>query len=213
MKTILMFLFFTVMSCTFLVSQNLHLPDEESKKHSFKYTYLQLDINYLNYPIKNVQTNGLSFNGAAVFGDRLATGLSIDITDTRKFPFMKGSISEPNVFEYSQVSFYNEVFFHPNSRIDVSLPVKLGLGHATVNPVNQFQFGETLFSSKNVLADDYFFVSELGINLSVHLIRTLDFNVGGSYRLTAGANGIFANDDFMNYSIHAGLRFRLAGKK
>ena len=213
MKTFLMSLFFIVFTCSSLISQKLHLPDETSNRHSLKYTYLQLDINYLNYPIKNVQTNGLSFNGAAVFGDRLATGLSIDITDTRKFPFMKDNKNEPNVFEYSQLSFYNEVFFHPNSRIDVSLPLKLGLGHATVNPVNQFQFGETLFSSKNVLADDYFFVSELGLNLSVHIIRTLDFNIGGSYRLTSGANGIFANDDFLNYSLHAGLRFRLSGKK
>jgi hypothetical protein len=198
--------------CSYLTAQTLHLPDAKPKK-SFRYTYLQLDINYLNYPIKNVTTHGLSFNGAAVFGDRLATGLSIDITDTRDIPFTRGGVNEPNVFEYTQVSFYNEVFFHPNSRLDISLPIKFGLGHAAINSPENFQFGETLFSNKNVKADDFFFVSELGVNLSVHLIRTLDFNVGGSYRLTSGANGIVANDDFLNYSLHAGLRFRLAGKK
>ena len=81
-----------------------------------------------------MNTNGLSVNGAAVFGDRLATGLSIDITDSRKLSFAQVGLVEPNVFEYSQVSFYNEVFFHPYSRIDISLPIKLGIGHATVNP-------------------------------------------------------------------------------
>lgn len=194
-------------------AQKLHIPDENTKKPLFKYSYLQLDVNFLNYPIKNVNTNGLSVNGAAVFGDRLATGLSIDITDSRKLSFAQAGLTEPNVFEYSQFSFYNEVFFHPNSRIDISLPIKLGIGHATVNPRDKFLFGETLFSNKDVLAGDYFFVSELGVNLSAHLIRTLDFNIGGSYRLTSGANGIVADDDFFNYSIHAGLRFRSAGKK
>jgi hypothetical protein len=177
MKSPLMLVFMCLL-CGYLTAQTLHLPDTKPKT-SFRYTYLQLDINYLSYPIKNVTTSGLSFNGAAVFGDRLATGLSIDITDSRKIPFTQGSVSEPNVFEYTQMSFYNEVFFHPNSRIDVSLPIKLGLGHATVNSLDNFQFGGTLFSSKNLKADDFFFVSELGVNLSVHLIRTLDFNIGG----------------------------------
>ncbi len=194
-----------------MTAQQLLLPDDN--KESFKYSYLQLDVNFLNYPIRNVNTNGLSVNGAAVFGDRLATGLSIDITDSRKLSFAQAGLTEPNTFEYSQISFYNEVFFHPNSRIDISLPIKMGVGHATVNPKDKFIFGETLLSNKDVLAGDYFFVSELGANVSVHLVRTIDFNVGGSYRLTAGANGIVQNDDFFNYSIHAGLRFRIAGKK
>jgi hypothetical protein len=205
-----------VLSILLIVSMNaqkLNLPDGNAKKGSFKYSYLQLDVNFLNYPIRNVNTNGLSVNGAAVFGDRLATGLSIDITDSRKLFFAQVGIIEPNTFEYSQVSFYNEVFFHPNSRIDISLPIKLGVGHATVNPQDKFLFGETLFSNKDVLAGDYFFVSELGVNVSVHLIRTMDFNIGGSYRLTSGANGIVVDDDFFNYSVHAGLRFRIAGKK
>ena len=196
-----------------LQAQNLFLTERQPKTAGFHYSYLQLDINYLHYPIKNVNTNGLSIIGAVVFGDRLATGLSIDVTDSRQIPFIKAGVNVPNVFEYSQVSWYNEVFFHPNSRIDVSLPVKLGLGHATVKLPEKFTFGETLFSSKNVMADDFFFVSELGVNVSVHLIRTLDFNIGGSYRVTSGADGFVVNDDFLNYSIHAGLRFRIAGRK
>lgn len=201
------------MFCYSLTAQKLHLPADNHTSHSFKYSYLQLDINYLSYKIRNINTNGLTFSGAAVFGDRLATGLSLDITDTRKFPFNRAGISEPAVFEYSQISFYNEVFFHPNSRIDISLPIKLGLGHAAVSPTEAFTFGETLFSSKSTMDEDYFFVSELGVNVSVHIVRSLDFNIGGSYRLTAGANGLVGNDDFLNYAIHAGLRFRIAGKK
>lgn len=213
MKKLIIITGFLMLLFGSLAAQTLHLPDEKTKKSSFKYSYLQLDVNFLNYPIKNVNTNGLSVNGAAVFGDRLATGLSIDITDSRKLSFAQVGLVEPNVFEYSQVSFYNEVFFHPNSRIDISLPIKLGIGHATVNPKDKFLFGETIFSNKKVIAGDYFFVSELGANVSVHLVRMLDFNIGGSYRLTSGANGIVADDDFFNYSVHAGLRFRIAGKK
>ena len=212
MKASIIVLFVSLLS-TCLNAQKLHLPEESLHKPLFKYSYLQLDINYLHYLIKNVDTRGLSVNGAAVFGDRLATGLSLDITDSRKIPFIQAGVSIPNVFEYSQISLYNEVFFHPNSRIDISLPVKLGLGHAAVSTQDGFVFGETLFSNKQVYDEDYFFVSELGVNVSLHIIRTLDFNVGGSYRLTAGAQGLVGNDDFMNYSIHAGLRFRLAGKK
>ncbi len=210
MKVSIMFLL-SIMLCGYLSAQKLHLPNGKPKT-SFSYSYLQLDVNYLNYPIKNVTTHGFSINGAAVFGDRLATGLSLDLTDSRRILFISGGVSEPNVFEFSQISFYNEVFFHPNSRIDVSLPVKFGLGHATINQQDEFLFGETLFSNKNVIAGDYFFVSELGVNISIHLIRALDLNIGGSYRLTSGANGIVVNDDFFNYSVHAGLRFRIAGK-
>jgi hypothetical protein len=204
--------FFMLLIVQDLSAQNLHLPTEKSSKMGVHYSYLQLDINYLNYPIKGFNTSGLSVNGAAVFNDRLATGLSLDVTDSRQIPFTLNGVSEPNVFEYAQFSWYNEVFFHPNSRIDVSLPLKIGLGHATVNPKDKFTFGETLFSSRNVFAEDYFFISEFGLNISVHLIRTLDFNIGSSYRLASGANGFIADNDFFNYSIHAGLRFRLRGK-
>lgn len=202
-----------LMFCYGLSAQDLYLPNQKAHHGSFRYSYLQLDINYLNYKIRNINTNGLSVIGAAVFGDRLATGLSLDVTDSRKFPFTRAGVNEPNVFEYAQFSFYNEVFFHPNSRIDISLPVKLGLGHASVSPVQEFRFGETVFSNKNIMDEDYFFVSELGVNVSIHLIRALDLNIGGSYRLTAGANGLVGNDDFLNYAIHVGLRFRIAGKK
>lgn len=212
MKASIMVLIIAVMG-TCLTAQNLHLNQVSSHKHSFRYSYLQLDINYLNYPIRKINTSGLSINGAAVFGDRLATGLSLDVTDSRKIPLLQAGMSISNVFEYTQFSFYNEVFFHPNSRIDISLPLKFGLGHATVSSQEQFVFGETIFSSKKVMDEDYFFVSELGVNVSLHIVRTLDFNVGGSYRLTAGANGLVGNDDFLNYALHAGLRFRLAGKK
>ena len=196
-----------------LLAQKLHLPEKAVRNKSLHYSYLQLDINYLNYRIRQTNTNGISAIGAAVFNDRLATGLSIDITDSRNIPFLQNGVNQPNVFEYAQFSFYNEVFFHPNSRIDISLPIKFGLGHASVSPQDNFQFGETVFSSKNTIDEDYFFVSELGVNVSVHIVRSLDFNIGGSYRATAGAQGLVGNDDFLNYSVHAGLRFRIAGKK
>ena len=213
-SSIILVAFFTFFTfSTQLSAQNLNLPDAKSKKYAPHYTYLQLDVNYLNYPIKRINTNGLSINGAAVFNDRVATGLSLDITDSRRIPFSVGSVNMDNVFEYSQISWYNEVFFHPNSRIDISLPLKLGVGHATLNPQDQFTFGETVFSSKNVIAEDHFFVSEFGLNISVHLIKTLDLNVGSTYRLVSGAGGFVSDNDFFNYSIHAGLRFRLAGKK
>lgn len=204
---------FIFLFCGWLSAQQLHLPTDRLETGSFKYSYLQLDVNYLHYPIKNTNTNGFSVIGAAVFGDRLGTGLSLDVTDSRNMSFAQKGVEISNIFEYSQFSFYNEVFFHPDSRIDISLPLKLGVGHATFSTPDNFNFGETLFSSKDKIADDYFFVSELGVNASIHLLRSLDFNIGGSYRLTSGANSIAIDDDFFNYSIHAGLRFRIAGRK
>lgn len=214
MKTLIIVIL-SIFSSTFassLSAQQLYLDNARPQTHNFKYSYLQLDINYLHYQIKNTPTNGLSIAGAAVFGDRLATGLALDITDSRKIPFLQVGTNVPNVFEYTQFSFYNEVFFHPDSRIDVSLPLKLGLGHATVSSQDDFTFGESIFSNKNRLYDDYFFVSELGVNVSAHLLKTLDLNIGGSYRLTSGANGQVINDGYTNYSLHAGLRFRLSAK-
>ncbi len=195
-----------------LTAQELYLDNARPKSHPFKYSYLQLDVNYLHYQVKNTPTSGLSVNGAAVFGDRLATGLALDITDSRSVPFFQAGANVPNVFEYSQFSWYNEVFFHPDSRIDISLPLKLGVGHATVSPESSFTFGETLFSSKNRLSNDFFFVSELGVNVSAHLLRTLDLNVGGSYRLTSGADGQVISDGYTNYAVHVGLRFRISKK-
>ncbi|MBL7818722.1 MAG: hypothetical protein JNL70_27230 [Saprospiraceae bacterium] len=196
-----------------LLAQKMNLPKATSDEKHFNYSYLQLDINFLNYPIRHVNTNGLSVSGSAIFGDRLGVGLSVDITDSQKAALSMTTTNKANVFEYTQISLFNEVFFHPNSRIDISLPLKLGLGHASVSHLEGFSFGETLFSGTNIVDEDYFFVTELGANVSVHLIKTLDFNVGGSYRLTAGANGLVGNDDFLNYSIHAGLRFRLGFKQ
>jgi hypothetical protein len=204
--------------CAYLLSfgtnaQELNLPKAQTKVSSFNYSYLQLDINFLHYPIKNVNTNGLSVAGSVVFGDRWATGLALDVTDSRRIAFSRTGISEPNVFEFTQFSLYNELFFHPNSRIDVSLPFKLGIGHATFNPPTDFVFGRTLFSQRNVLGSDYFFMSELGANISIHLMKTLDLNLGSSYRVAWGANGIVMDNDFLNYSLHAGFRFRLAKRK
>lgn len=213
-SSIILIAFFTFFTFfTQLSAQNLNLPEPKSKKYAPHYTYLQLDVNYLNYAIKRISTNGFSINGAAVFNDRVATGLSLDITDSRKIPFSVGSVSTQNVFEYSQISWYNEIFFHPNSRIDISLPIKFGVGHATINPQDKFTFGETVFSSKNVIAEDHFFVSEFGLNISAHIVKNLDLNIGSTYRLVSGAGGFVSDNDFFNYSIHAGLRFRLAGKK
>ncbi len=202
-----------LLSSGYLFSQQLYLPNEKPAKSQFAYSYLQLDINYLHYPIRNVNTNGISLIGAAIFGERLATGLSLDITDSKQFSFTEPNIPQPNLFEFTQVSFYNEVFFHPDSRIDLSVPVKLGLGHATVSNINDFVFGKTLFSNQGIAAGDYFLVAESGVNVAMHLTRNLDFNMGGSYRLTSGATGIMTDNDFFNYSIHVGLRLRLAGRK
>ena len=204
---VLIFLF-----CDSLSAQQLYLDDSQPKPYPYKYSHLQMDINYLNYRIKNTSTDGFSVVGAAVFGNRIATGLSLDVTDSRKIPFIQSGTAVPNVFEYTQVSWYNEIFFHPDSRIDISLPLKIGLGHATVSPEKGFVIGETLFSNKNTLAGDFFFVSEVGVNVSIHLLRQLDFNIGGSYRVASGATGLVVNDDFLNYAIHAGLRFRIAGR-
>lgn len=197
---------------TLAAAQNLHLERTESQ-HKPLYTHTQIDVNYINYPIKNLNTNGIGLNVAVVFRDRLATGLSLDITDSRVFSGVKALPPEATAFEYTQVSWMNEIILHPNSKIDFSFPLKLGLGHAAFVKGDDFFFGRTLFSGTGVLSDSYFFVVEPGVNVMVHLLGRLDLNVGGSYRLISDTGMVSNGLNFTNYSIHAGLRFRVAARK
>jgi hypothetical protein len=193
-------------------TQNLHLDKTESSHKSF-YTHTQIDINYVNYPIVNLNTNGLGINLAVVFRNRWATGLSLDITDSRTFSDVRLLPPDASVFEYTQISWMNEIILHPSSKIDFSFPLKIGIGHASFVNGDDFVFARTLFSSKNTISDARFLVIEPGVNVMVHLIRDLDINVGGSYRLIKETGMISNGLNFTNYAVHMGLRFRLATKK
>jgi hypothetical protein len=195
-----------------LFAQNLHLDKTEST-HKSLYSHTQIDINYVNYPIVNLNTNGLGLNIALVFRERWATGLSIDVTDSRTFGNVQLLPPDASVFEYTQISWMNEIILHPSSKIDFSFPLKLGAGHATFVSGDDFVFARTLFSSKNTLSSSRFFVVEPGVNVMVHLIRDFDINVGGSYRLIKETSMISNGLNFTNYAVHLGLRFRVGSRK
>jgi hypothetical protein len=191
-------------------AQNLHF--DKKKTHKPFYSHLMVDVSYLNYPIKGIATSGLSIAIAPVFRDRFATGLTLDVTDSRSMPTEFGTLPRPNVFEYSQVSWLNEVILHPTRKLDFSFPLKLGVGRAAYVDREQFYFGKTLLSREGVMTDDHFFVAEGGINAMWHLLQHIDLNVGGSYRFTKGAERIASERDFVNYSFHIGLRMRLPSR-
>jgi hypothetical protein len=195
-----------------LKAQNLHLDKTESSHKPF-YTHTQIDINYVNYPIVNLNTNGLGLNLAVVFRERWATGLSVDVTDSRTFNDVRLLPPDASVFEYTQISWMNEIILHPNSKIDFSFPLKLGLGNASFVSGDDFVFARTLFSDKNTISNSRFLVVEPGVNVMVHLIRDFDINVGGSYRLIKETGMISNGLNFTNYAVHLGLRFRVAVKK
>jgi hypothetical protein len=204
---------FSVLSFYFQgLAQNLHLDKTESSPKSF-YTHTQIDINYVNYPIVNLNTNGLGINLAVVFKNKWATGLSLDITDSRTFSDVRLLPLDASVFEYTQISWMNEIILHPNSKIDFSFPLKIGMGHASFVSGNDFVFARTLFSSENTISDARFLVIEPGVNVMIHLVRDFDINVGGSYRLIKETGMISNGLNFTNYSAHLGLRFRLAARK
>jgi hypothetical protein len=211
MKILLLFASFLLIQMP-LFTQNLHLDKTESSYKPF-YTHTQIDINYVNYPIVNLNTNGLGINLAVVFKHRWATGLSLDITDSRTFSDVRLLPPDASVFEYTQISWMNEIILHPTSKIDFSFPLKIGIGHASFVSGDDFVFARTLFSSKNTISDARFLVIEPGVNVMVHLIQDLDINVGGSYRMIKETAMISNGLNFTNYAAHVGLRFRLAAKK
>lgn len=195
-----------------LFSQNLHLDKTESTHKPF-YTHTQIDVNFVNYPIVNLNTNGFGLNVALVFRNKWATGLSLDVTDSRTFSDVRLLPPDASVFEYTQISWMNEIILHPNSKIDFSFPLKIGAGHASFVSGDDFVFARTLFSSKNTLSSSRFLVIEPGVNVMVHLINDFDINVGGSYRLIKETSMISNGLNFTNYAVHVGLRFRIASKK
>jgi hypothetical protein len=195
-----------------LLSQDLHLDKTESSHKPF-YTHTQVDINFVNYPIVNLNTNGFAFNLAVVFKHRWATGLSLDVSDSRTFSDVKLLPPDASVFEYTQISWMNEIILHPNSKIDFSFPLKIGLGHASFVSGDDFVFARTLFSSKNTISDARFLVVEPGVNVMFHIVRDFDLNIGGSYRLIKETDMIANGLNFTNYAVHVGLRFRLAASK
>lgn len=209
-KALILFLFGVCQVAT--TAQNLHLDKTESSHKSF-YSHTQIDINYVNYPIVNLNTNGLGLNLAVVFKNRWATGLSLDITDSRTFSDVRLLPPDASVFEYTQISWMNEIILHPNSKIDFSFPLKIGLGHASFVSGNDFVFARTLFSSENTIMDSRFLVIEPGVNVMVHLVRNFDINVGGSYRLIKETGMISNGLNFTNYAVHVGLRFRVAASQ
>ena len=210
MKTKSIFPLLLILVPFFLVAQNLHLDKNEI--HKPFYTHTQVDVNFLNYTVKNMNTNGVNLNVALVFKDKLATGLSFDITEGRDFSKSPNIPSDISAFEYTQFSWFNEIILHPGSRIDFSFPLKLGLGHAAFSNDKDFTFGRSIFSKKGVVDDAYFFVVEPGVNVMTHITHTIDLNLGGSYRLAKGAAGLAIDRDFLNYSLHFGFRFRISSK-
>ena len=144
---------------TLAAAQNLHLERTESQ-HKPLYTHTQIDVNYINYPIKNLNTNGIGLNVAVVFRDRLATGLSLDITDSRVFSGVKALPPEATAFEYTQVSWMNEIILHPNSKIDFSLvsqgsSLKTNNTSTSTNAASGDARKNTLSASKDKNATDF----------------------------------------------------------
>jgi hypothetical protein len=208
-KLFLIVVYFTLVGNS--IAQKLHLEYSEKPHKSF-YSHTQVDVNFLNYPIVNLNTNGIGLNIALVFRDRWATGLALDVTDSRSFQNVQALPIDASVFEYTQISWINEYIIHPNSKIDFSFPLKLGLGQASFVSNNNFYFARTLFSNENTISSSRFFVVEPGVNVMVHLFRDIDINIGGSYRLSKDNGMVSQGLNFTTYSAHIGFRLRMASK-
>lgn len=165
-----------------------------------------IDMNYTHTELFGQTLPGFAMNIGVVLGDHWLTGLSVQGSTTSQLSMGNPPIDLINPrYNYFFMGWNNALIISPYSIVNVSIPVKMGVGGVTY--VHRFREG----ALNNARVDqDYFFVIEPGLDLSFNLSKNIALTTGASYRFAEGVQNAGTNADFAALFLNAGIRLRFS---
>lgn len=174
--------------------------DGESLKPSFGI----VDLNYTHTTLFGEDLPGFGMNLGIVLGDHWLTGVSFQGSTTSNISMGSPDIELVNPrYNYFFLGLNNALIIAPYSLINISIPLRVGVGGVTY--VDRFQQG--MFNTGQV-DQDYFLVVEPGLDVTINLSQYIGITAGASYRFAEGVQSAGVNSDFNRLFFNAGLRFR-----
>lgn len=174
---------------------------------SLKPSFGIVDLNYTHTSLFGEDLPGFGMNLGVVLGDHWLTGLSFQGSTTSNLSMGSPDIALVNPrYNYFFMGLNNALLIAPYSLINVSIPLRVGLGGVTY--VDRFQQGVL---NTGRVDQDYFLVVEPGLDITINLSKHVGITTGASYRFVEGVQNAGANSDFNGFFFNAGLRFRLGG--
>ncbi len=209
--------FLALSALVFVTAQNLVAQQSESefkspkslfsnyKGESLKPSFGIIDLNYTHTTLFGEELPGFGMNLGVVLGDHWLTGVSFQGSTTSNLSMGSPDIELVNPrYNYFFLGLNNALLIAPYSLINVSIPLRVGVGGVTY--VDRFQQG--VFNTGQV-DQDYFLVIEPGLDITINLSKHIGITTGASYRFVEGVQNAGANSDFNRLFFNAGLRFRL----
>ena len=186
-------------------------PETKTLFREIRSEYAISDLYFYTFNYGNKPMNGASVNVSGVFKNNFATGLSIDITQSKNITFPNLNIAVTPRFTYYGFSGNVEYLIMPHKFINFSIPLKVGMGYATYNDYyypEQFNYYGYSTTYRQI-ADDAFFIVEPGLKVMVNLFKSISLSAGANYRLALGVNTIGNNANFSGLTFNTGLQFKI----
>jgi|GEM_PF-5182788 len=185
--------------------KNLKLP-------KLRCTGMLTDAGYVQSSIHGKAAHGFTMNMAAVLQGNWATGMWMDVQSARNIRLpVSQAVVKPS-FTYVALGLSNELLIAPHRVVNVSLPLRLGVGLASYDDRGTYVWeynGETWTQVPLNLMRGTYFIAEPGVNVSVNLFKHMSLSTGANYRFSAGNAQTGTGEDFSGLNLRAGLRFRI----
>jgi hypothetical protein len=179
------------------------IPDQKTLFNDLTSSYGIVDISYSQPHIGNTSMPGFGITFGAVLNDFWYTGLHFDVSTTSDLTLGNPAVQVINPrYTYLFIGWHNEFILFPSSAVNISFPVRLGVGGVT--------YSDRYFEGWNraQIDQDYFFVAEPGVKLNVNLWKNIGITGGVAYRLASGVDRAGSDADFSREVYHVGLRFK-----
>ncbi len=164
-----------------------------------------VDLKYSHTSLYGLDLPGVEMNLGVVLNDHWLTGLTVHGAGSSRHSFGTPPIDVVNPrLGYFFIGWNNALVIAPYSLINVSFPLRMGVGGVTYS--DRFQQG--VFNS-GLIDQDYFFAIEPGIDLTINVSKHIGLTLGASYRFVEGVNNAGTKADFQQPFYTAGLRFRI----
>lgn len=164
-----------------------------------------LDVEYKHTDLFGQSLPGFGVNMGVVLGKHWLTGLTFNGAVTSQLTMGEPSVDVVNPrYSYFYAGWNNELILLPNSVVNVSFPLSLGVAGVTFS--DRYVQGSLNYSGR--IDQDYFFAAEAGVRLSVNLFERMALSGGASYRAVQGVGSAGTDNDFTAPFFNLGLRFK-----
>lgn len=186
------------------------LKPQKEQRYLFQYPKVSsaiFDLVYLNMPFRDTYLDGASLNMGLGFESNFAAMLALDFAGSRNVTLdSQVPVITPG-YNYYGIGLQLEYLYKPEQLIYFSVPLKTSL--AIAEYVDRYDQSDYYYSNGRTIADDVFFMAEIGANAYVNLFKFLALGGGVRYHWAYGVSRIGSDDDFRDVSWNVGIRCRL----